>query len=111
MNPQLTDLPAWTLVIAVVVGLIQVALDAIALVDLYRRPKEQVALGNKWAWIAIILLVNLLGAILYLLVGRKQTPAVDVLPSPPSASRAESIADSLYGRRDEGNGPAGTGPR
>lgn len=59
--------------VAVVLGVlaaVQITLDVIALVDLYRRPVSQVRTGNKWAWVAIILLINLLGAILYLTVGR-----------------------------------------
>lgn len=112
MNAQVADLPTGVLVVVIVAGLIQLTLDVIALVDLYRRPVDRVALGNKWAWVAIILLVNLLGAILYLVVGRKPAPAAEFLPpSSPSASRTEGIADSLYGRRDEGSGPSSAGPR
>jgi hypothetical protein len=112
VNSQLADLPAWFLVVAVVVGLIQVTLTVVALVDLYRRPVDRVTLGNKWVWVAIILLVNLFGAIIYLAAGRKPAPTAEVpAPSPPSASRSESIADALYGPRDEGTGPQGSGPR
>ncbi len=109
MNAQLSDLPVGVLVVLGVAGLVQLTLDVVALVDLVRRPVDRVALGNKWVWVAIILLVNLLGAILYLVVGRKPAPAAEVpLPSASSASsasRTEGIADSLYGRRDDGAGP------
>ena len=112
MNAQFADLPTGVLVVVIAAGLIQLTLDVIALVDLYRRPVDRVALGNKWVWVAIILLVNMLGAILYLVVGRKPAPAAEFLPpSSPSASRTESIADSLYGRRDEGSGPSSAGAR
>ncbi|HSO93351.1 MAG TPA: PLDc N-terminal domain-containing protein [Candidatus Dormibacteraeota bacterium] len=50
-------------------ALVEIGLDLVALVDLYRRPTLQVVMGNKWIWVAIILLVNLLGPILYLAVG------------------------------------------
>ena len=93
-------------------GLVQVTLDVVALVDLFRRPAEQVALGNKWVWVAIILLVSMLGAILYFVVGRKPAPAADAaLPPAPTAARAQDIADSLYGRRDDVEGPGVAGPR
>ncbi|MCR6492898.1 PLD nuclease N-terminal domain-containing protein [Cellulomonas sp. P24] len=106
MNGQLADLPTGVFVFLLVVGVVQLALDVVALVDLVRRPVDRVAMGNKWIWVAIILLVNLLGAILYLIVGRKPAAATEVpLPSTPSASRTESIADSLYGRRDDSAGP------
>ncbi len=106
MNTQLADLPAGVLVVIIIAGLIQLTLDVVALVDLVRRPVDRVAMGNKWVWVAIILLVNLLGAILYLVAGRKPAPALEPqAPSSPSASRAEGIADSLYGRREDGAGP------
>ena len=106
MNAQLSDLPVGVLVVLGVAGLVQLTLDVVALVDLVRRPVDRVAMGNKWVWVAIILLVNLLGAILYLVVGRKPAPAAEVpLSSAPSASRTENVADALYGRRDDGAGP------
>ena len=114
MNMQLSDVPTGLVVAIVIVGIAQLALDVIALVDLYRRPADRVAIGNKWVWVAVILLVNLLGAILYLVVGRKPAPVQDAAQPPtPSAARAADIADSLYGRRDDGTGPGdrGAGPR
>jgi len=106
VNAQLTDLPVGVLVVIIIAGLIQLILDVVALVDLVRRPVDRVAMGNKWIWVAIILLVNMLGAILYLVAGRKPAPAAEVQPpSSPSASRVEGIADSLYGRREDGTGP------
>jgi len=79
-------------------------------VDLVRRPVDRVALGNKWVWVAIILLVNLLGAILYLAVGRKPAPVAEVPEPTRLAPRAGSIADSLYGPRSAApERPAGPG--
>jgi phospholipase D-like protein len=82
-----------------VLGLIEIGLDVFALIDLYRRPKAQVVTGNKWIWVAIVLLVNLLGAILYLAVGRQQAPSADdsSQESPPR-EQVDSIVDSLYGK-------------
>jgi hypothetical protein len=106
VNPQFGDLPTGVVVVIAVIAVIQVTLDVVALIDLYRRPVDRVALGNKWIWVAIILLVNLLGAILYLAVGRKPAPAVETQsPSSSTSARAESIADALYGGRDPGAGP------
>ena len=107
-EPAADDFPAgcpsssWSL------GIIQLVLDVVALVDLYRRPVERVALGNKWIWLAVILLINVLGAVLYLAVGRRPAPAVQAPPAttlPPT--RTDSIVDSLYRRDDD----PGTGPR
>lgn len=107
MKNDLSTLPAGVLIALGAVLVIQLTLDVIALVDLYRRPVERVALGNKWVWVAIIILVSLLGAILYLAIGRK--PAV---PSggerharPSSAADVADVADKLYGSRDDSSHP------
>jgi hypothetical protein len=49
--------------------LLQLALMAFALVDLIRREKTR---GPKWLWAIIIVLGELLGPILYLLIGREE---------------------------------------
>jgi hypothetical protein len=57
-----------------------------------------VVFGNKWVWAAIIVLVNLVGPILYLAVGRKPAPPADEMP--PASARGTSmtsLADELYG--------------
>jgi len=48
---------------------IELILLVVALVDAIRRPKTN---GPKWMWILIIVLVNLIGPIVYLIVGRKE---------------------------------------
>jgi len=101
----LATLPAWTLVVLAAAVLAQVVLDVVALVDLYRRPIDRVALGNKWAWVAIIVLINLIGAILYFVVGRRPALAVETGAPPVSAERRGSIADALYGDTRPGDAP------
>jgi hypothetical protein len=49
--------------------LLQVVLMVVALVDLLRRERTR---GPKWAWALLILLVNLVGPVLYLLLGREE---------------------------------------
>jgi hypothetical protein len=97
----LATIPTPELIALAVIALVQIGLDVVALVDLYRRPTFQVVIGNKWIWVAIILLVGLLGPILYLAIGRKPARAVD---SPHAGQRAheqvDNIVDSLYGPRD-----------
>ncbi|BDO41659.1 hypothetical protein CELD12_11490 [Cellulomonas sp. NTE-D12] len=109
VNTQLTSLPGPLLVVVIVLGVVQLTLDVIALVDLVRRPVDRVALGNKWVWVAIILLVNMLGAILYLLVGRRPAPAAEVAAPAQLGPRAGSVADSLYGPRPPVPGGSGAG--
>lgn len=101
---DLSTLPPALLIGIGVLGLVQVTLDVLALVDLSRRPVANVALGNKWVWVAIILLVNMLGAILYFAVGRR--PAAAPAEAAPASMRTKSdVADALYGKKDEKTQP------
>ena len=52
--------------------IIEVALLAIALVDLIRR--ENVRGGNKAVWAVVIVIFNIIGPVVYLLFGRKENP-------------------------------------
>lgn len=105
MGTTLADLPTGALVAIGVLGVVQLVLDVVAIVDLVRRPTDRVAGGNKWIWVAVILLVNTIGAIVYLAVGRKAAPAADVPTAPASGASTASIADALYGQRPD-DGPA-----
>lgn len=50
--------------------IIQLTLAAVAMIDLVRR--EKVTGGNKILWAAIILFINLIGPIIYFVIGRKE---------------------------------------
>lgn len=49
--------------------LIQFGLMVAALVDLIKRPKTR---GPKWIWVIIVVFINLIGPIVYLIVGREE---------------------------------------
>ena len=49
--------------------LLQVALMVVALVDLVRRERTR---GPKWAWGLVIVFFNLIGPVVYLLLGREE---------------------------------------
>jgi hypothetical protein len=49
--------------------IIQLVLMIIALWDLIKREKTK---GPKWLWVIIILLVNFIGPIIYLVIGREE---------------------------------------
>ena len=51
--------------------IIEIALLVVALVDLIRR--EQVRYFPKWVWAAIILVLNFIGPIAYLILGREES--------------------------------------
>src|SRR5450759_2875214 len=106
MDAILSAVPLWGLVALGVLVVLETALDVIALVDLYRRPLDQLVFANKWIWLAIVLLVNTFGAIIYLAAGRK--PAVgpgDATPPASKSLRTDNIADTLYGPRDGAGRP------
>ena len=48
---------------------LQIGLIVIALRDLIKREKTK---GPKWAWALVIVLVNTIGPIIYLLIGREE---------------------------------------
>jgi phospholipase D-like protein len=101
LSAQLSNVPGAVLVVLAALVLIEIGLDVVALVDLYGRPLAQVVTGNKWIWVAIIVLVGLLGPILYLAIARQ--PAVVIEGSGPTGrppKQVDKIVDSLYGTRD-----------
>ncbi len=49
--------------------LLQLGLIVFALVDLIRRERTK---GPKWVWALVIIFVNLIGPIVYLVVGREE---------------------------------------
>ena len=50
--------------------IIEIALLVIALIDLIRR--ENVRYFPKWVWVLIILILNFIGPIAYLILGRDE---------------------------------------
>jgi len=49
--------------------LIQLGLMVFTLLDLIKRQKTR---GPKWVWVIVILFVNLIGPILYFVLGREE---------------------------------------
>jgi hypothetical protein len=93
---KLLALPTPALVAIVALVVVQLSLQVYGIVDVVRRPVERLTLP-KWAWAAIIVLGEILGAVIYLVAGRRPAPAVDVASTRAVAARAESAADALYG--------------
>jgi len=95
--------PWWAYAILGVVAIVQLSLQVTAFVDLYKRPSDQLTISNKWIWVVLILFLSTMGigAIIYLIAGRKPAPTAEVRSTTPVASRAADAADLLYGDRAE----------
>lgn len=66
VEKEMTDT---TIVLALLpVILIQLVLMIFALIDLIKNPKPN---GPKWLWGAIIVVINIIGPILYFVIGRR----------------------------------------
>jgi len=105
-NMPFDALPSWVVVIIVIVGVVQLSVEVFALYRLARTPVERVVFGKKWPWILIILLVNLVGAIVFLAAGQRPAQAMDPsavngTPDPSSGQRANHVVDLLYGEDEK----------
>ncbi|HKU11518.1 MAG TPA: PLD nuclease N-terminal domain-containing protein [Sinomonas sp.] len=101
MDPS--TLPVWIIAAVVLLGLAQVTLAVVALVDLYRRPIGELTFGNKIIWAVAIILLNIVGPILYFAAGRRRPPAEDAEAAAPSV-QPRDVADALYRPPEKGEG-------
>ncbi len=71
MEDQLMDILTqyWPLLVPIV--LLEIGLLAFALLDLLKPGR--VTRGPRWMWIVIIALVNIIGPIIYFMVGRQES--------------------------------------
>ncbi len=103
MNTELPSGPA--LALLVVAALVQLILLVVGLVTWLRTPEDRIA-GNRYAWLALVLVVGVAGPLVFLLAGRRPAPAPDPLatrstrPGQESADRAAAAVDDLYGSHD-----------
>jgi hypothetical protein len=79
---------------------LQLGLQIYGLVDLSRR--DWVAGGRKWPWLLVIVFGQLLGALVYLAVGRSTPPSAEPDGrAGPGGPPAREAIDSLYRDRRE----------
>lgn len=93
---ELLNLPTPALVALGVYLIAQISLEIYAVVDIVRRPADGIA-GNKVVWVLIVLFVNLIGAIVYLLVGRKPAAVTQSGATVAQGDAARNAVDTLYG--------------
>ena len=96
---DLTALPVPVLVGLGVLVLVEFGLMVWGVLDWVKRPAEQVR-GNRLVWLLVIVLVNIVGPVLYLTVGRRPRPAEDAMVSTAEGATS-AAADALYGSRDD----------
>jgi hypothetical protein len=78
-NKKWSELPTSTRIGVVLMGMIQLSLMVAALVDIRKRPAEQIK-GSKKLWTALAF-VNWVGPIAYFVIGRKRGVVSDVAVS------------------------------
>ncbi|MGB9631995.1 MAG: PLD nuclease N-terminal domain-containing protein [Chloroflexaceae bacterium] len=67
-----SELSPTTRRVILALGSVQLSLLATALVDIIRRPQEQIR-GNKWLWVGVSF-ISFIGPIAYFLFGRQRHP-------------------------------------
>ena len=93
-------LPTPARVALLALGVVQLTVQIIALVDLARR--SAVVGGRKWVWVVVATLGGLIGAAAYLAVGRS-VPSPEREPETGNEGARQRALDTLYGsekRRD-----------
>ena len=103
---ELSDLPVAAWIAIGLLALVELGLFVYALVDWVRRPVEEFN-GNRWLWLLLIAFLNIIGPIIYLLAGRKRSVVEAAAPATPTADRAKSAADALYGSPRDSGGDSG----
>jgi len=88
-------IPAEGVVALLALLVLQLSVQLFALADLARR--SRVRGDRKWVWALVIVLGNLVGAIVYLAVGREGGASDESPGGAPRADAARRALDELYG--------------
>jgi ABC-2 type transport system ATP-binding protein len=91
----------------VVLALVELGLLAWALIDLARRRADQVAGGSRLVWLLLCLLVQLIGPVIYLIVGRLRAAPAGV-PPPRALGGDGHVALAAAALYDAAGAPAQT---
>lgn len=101
MTTDLTSLPTPALVALIVAIAMQFALQITALIRLARSPRNRVVFDRKWPWVLIILLANMVGAIVFLVAGRRPAAVDDSAAAHRTDDHSvRRTVQSLYGEDD-----------
>jgi len=98
VTTDLASLPTPALIALIIAIAVQLALQITALIRLVRSPRDRVVFDRKWPWVLIILLANMVGAIVFLVAGRRPAPVDDAATAHDSeATSVRRTVQSLYG--------------
>jgi cytosine/uracil/thiamine/allantoin permease len=99
LSELMGGIPTSAVVALLVLFVVQVALQVYGLCDLVKR--RAVPGGRKWIWAVVIVAGNLVGAVLYLALGRSAPPPSDQAADRGAGDAAarERAIDRLYGDR------------
>lgn len=97
---ELANLDSTTVILIVGIWLAQVGLMLWALIDLVRRPSDQIRGAMKWPWVLLVLFLNLVGPVIYLTVGRVAPQAADANQPAVESDKTQKAVDALYGDGD-----------
>ena len=96
---HLASLPTWAIVLVVIGAIAQFALTVLALVKLLTAPRDELTMP-WWGWLIVILAIQTLGAIAFLIGGRRRPETAPPIPYPQATGPATQRAvDTLYGTR------------
>ena len=79
--------------------IVQLSLQIYSLVDLARR--DAVRGDKKWVWLLVIVFGNLVGALVYLVAGRRPEREIPGGASTAGSDAARRAVDALYGPRND----------
>lgn len=93
----LESIPWWGVLTLVLLSLVQMGLLVWGVIALLQTPDDRLRLiPNRWVWLAVILLISGVGAIVFLAAGRKPA-TVDVVSVPAGGDLVHRAVAVLYG--------------
>lgn len=106
---QVLELPTGVLVVLGIILVLELLLLVVGVLAWSRTPEERMPPPNKWLWLAIIIILQIIGPIAFLVLRRthaRYAPNAHDDESAPAAPAsvqrtASDTADLLYGRRGD----------
>lgn len=91
MNTTWAELPDGAKVGLGILVVLQLGLMIAAIVVLLRTPSDRLVMKSRWPWLAIIVLANVIGPIIFLAAGRTPARASEPSPTAPQPSDLQTL--------------------